>query len=63
MFERLQPLDADGELETGEPREIAAGAGEVRHEAATDRIGHLHEHRLSSTRIRRRSRICSGNQS
>ena len=60
MFERLQPLAADGELETGEPGEIAAGAGEVRHEAAADRIGHLHEHDrqgvpLSQSRHHRRA--------
>src|SRR5262245_54067285 len=41
MLERLQPLAADGEFETGE---IAAGTREARHEAAANRIGHLHEH-------------------
>src|SRR5262245_29744127 len=44
MFERLQPLAADGELETSEPGERAARAGEIRHEAAADRIGHLNEY-------------------
>src|SRR5262245_65872567 len=44
MFERLQPLAADSELETSEPGERAARASEVRHKAAADRIGHLNEH-------------------
>jgi hypothetical protein len=43
-LERLQPFAADGELEAGEAGEMAAGAGEIRHETAADRIGHLYEH-------------------
>src|SRR5712671_17237 len=44
MFERLQPLAAYGEFETGEAGEIAARAGEVWYEAIANWIGHLHEH-------------------
>jgi hypothetical protein len=43
VFPRLQPLATNGELETGEAGKIAAGTGEVRHEAAANRIDYLHE--------------------
>src|SRR3954462_12004849 len=44
MFERLQPLAAYGEFETGEAGEVAPRAGKVLHEAVANRINHLHEH-------------------
>ena len=42
LLERLQPFAADRKLEVGETGEVAAGSRQVRHEAAPERIGHLH---------------------
>jgi hypothetical protein len=44
LLEQLQPLASQGGLETCESGDVPARSRVVRNKAASDRIGHVHEH-------------------